>query len=314
MEQSSTIRNMSVLQQSQHPIEIPVPSQGPMFFELFTTINSDGQRIVRSRQVPVTTTDADFSQMMELPLRRRIQPGAANLNFMNDVARGVGGAFRFPNPIIPQNGPVQIGEWVPMHFGGIPMPPMPQMNLGPEMTGANGPGNTAPQLGDPMDNRVEAFNRVIDAVMSIYPELGEGNNAQNITREQSDIIKSILGEANFPISRRMRNLVLREVILRTVVKTPLSATELSQLETKKFSDLPSEQKEDAKCAICITEFSEDESVRIMQCGHFFHQDCIDPYLAKYNNKCPMCREHQAGQYTDAEIGLINADQTVEEVD
>lgn len=274
--------------------ELPNPSQGRVICELFTTIDKNGKRIVRSRQIPVTTTDPDFSRMMEVPERRpriRINPVGHRLF---PVMNNMGGFMLQP----------EIGA---MNFG------LAAMNNEQEITGANGPGNTRPQLGDPMENRVEAFNRVIDAVMSIYPELGEGTNAQNVTQEQSDIIKGILGEANFPVSRRMRNLVLREVILRTTVKTPLSETELAQLETKKFSDLTATQKEDAKCAICMTEYSDSESVRIMQCKHFFHQECIDPYLAKYNNKCPICREHLASDYTeglddtvytDADLGII----------
>lgn len=322
--------SMSVAQlQTNGDMMLPIPDQGPMLFEMFTTVNSNGQRTVRTRQVPVTTDDVNFAQMMEVPppIRPRMQAmpdiqGPQEVrqgvrDFLNAAARGmaqgqpaqggigIGGAFRFQGPIV-QGGPVQVGEWVPMNFGmpafqgnvdfGVPMP----LGFGGQMTGANGPNNTPPALGDPMANRVEAFNRVVEAVMGIYPELGEGNNAQNVTREQSDIIKGILSEANFPISRRMRNLVLREVILRTVVKTPLSPEELAQLETKKFEELPADKKVDAKCAICITEFEDEETVRIMQCGHFYHQDCIDPYLAKYNNKCPMCRENQTG-YTDDEV-------------
>ena len=319
-----TNNSMSVAQlQTNGNIELPVPAQGPMFFEMFTTVNSNGQRTVRTRQVPITTQDVEFAAMMQVPQvqRPRLQPndvpdpnvpqiGHGVQEFLQAAARGMarGGGFRFQGPV-QFGGPVQIGEWVPVGgnlFGNaqIPLPNRPPMQFD-GLTGANGPNQTPPDLGDPMDNRVEAFNRVVEAVMAIYPELGEGTNAQNLTREQSDIIKGILSEANFPISRRMRNLVLREVILRTVVKTPLSAEDLAQLEVKKFVDLTEEQKKDAKCAICITEFEDDEDVRVMQCDHFFHQDCIDPYLEKYNNICPMCRGNQTG-YTDDEEVEVNA--------
>ncbi|XP_060106788.1 E3 ubiquitin-protein ligase RNF181 [Heteronotia binoei] len=43
-----------------------------------------------------------------------------------------------------------------------------------------------------------------------------------------------------------------------------------------------------KCPICLLEFEEDEVVRKMPCEHFFHKDCILPWLGK-TNSCPLCR-------------------------
>jgi hypothetical protein len=146
----------------------------------------------------------------------------------------------------------------------------------------------------------ETLNMVVDMIMEIYPDLGEGTNAQNLTEEQTDIIKNILSSVNLPQSSTLINMILREVILRTDIKTTLSQTDLNNLETKKFSEIQGTGT-DVRCAICITEFTGDDLVRIMQCKHFFHKDCIDIYLEKYNNKCPMCRESQApGPDTDTD--------------
>ncbi|CAN8312745.1 unnamed protein product [Cochlearia groenlandica] len=46
----------------------------------------------------------------------------------------------------------------------------------------------------------------------------------------------------------------------------------------------------AECAICLTEFSDGEELRILpQCGHGFHVSCIDTWLGSHSS-CPSCRQ------------------------
>ncbi|CAN8247810.1 unnamed protein product [Cochlearia groenlandica] len=47
--------------------------------------------------------------------------------------------------------------------------------------------------------------------------------------------------------------------------------------------------EDQECSVCLSEFREEEKLRIIpNCSHLFHIDCIDVWL-QYNANCPMCR-------------------------
>ncbi|KNA03728.1 hypothetical protein SOVF_206310 [Spinacia oleracea] len=44
-----------------------------------------------------------------------------------------------------------------------------------------------------------------------------------------------------------------------------------------------------ECAVCLTEFNEDENLRLMpNCEHAFHIPCIDTWLKTHSN-CPLCR-------------------------
>lgn len=43
-----------------------------------------------------------------------------------------------------------------------------------------------------------------------------------------------------------------------------------------------------ECAICLDCFDENDSARILDCGHYFHQPCVDPWVEK-GNTCPKCR-------------------------
>ncbi|XP_049361174.1 RING-H2 finger protein ATL16-like [Solanum verrucosum] len=44
-----------------------------------------------------------------------------------------------------------------------------------------------------------------------------------------------------------------------------------------------------ECVVCLSEFQEDENLKVIpNCHHFFHIDCIDIWLQN-NTNCPLCR-------------------------
>ncbi|KAL1535857.1 RING-H2 finger protein atl51 [Salvia divinorum] len=47
--------------------------------------------------------------------------------------------------------------------------------------------------------------------------------------------------------------------------------------------------EGTDCAVCLSEFEDDESLRLLpKCSHAFHLPCIDTWLKSQSN-CPLCR-------------------------
>jgi len=62
---------------------------------------------------------------------------------------------------------------------------------------------------------------------------------------------------------------------------------LDHLPVSKFDGkpLPSEQ---TTCAICLGDFENGESLRSLQCFHFFHKECIDKWLG-VGHVCPVCK-------------------------
>lgn len=266
----------------------------PMLYELFTTRNNDGRLVVHTRSTPFNTDDPIFSPMMRVPplqprreIVEQVVPQMVPIENLNqnqrNVIRNILGNFGAPRGL-----PV-------MEFA-IPLPDIGVGGVGnpfqeAQQVGANGPGNTAPLQRNPLDNPFDAFTCAIETIMEIYPNLGDGDNFRNITAEQNDTIMGILQEAHLPTSRRIRNLVLREIILRTRVKTTVNDDALDELTLLEYVQLEDElQKKIDKCAICLSEFEKSDTVRIMKCDHFYHQACIDTYLKNYNNKCPMCRD------------------------
>ncbi|KAF2284099.1 hypothetical protein GH714_018989 [Hevea brasiliensis] len=43
------------------------------------------------------------------------------------------------------------------------------------------------------------------------------------------------------------------------------------------------------CAVCLSEFAVDETVRDLKCKHVFHKDCLDKWLLQCRSTCPLCR-------------------------
>jgi hypothetical protein len=58
----------------------------------------------------------------------------------------------------------------------------------------------------------------------------------------------------------------------------MATNEEQQNEQKKFD-----------CSICLTEIETDK--KALNCGHLFHGDCVNQWLAQKNN-CPLCRKDQ----------------------
>lgn len=43
------------------------------------------------------------------------------------------------------------------------------------------------------------------------------------------------------------------------------------------------------CMICMEDFQDDDVIRILYCEHYFHKECIDPWLKEKSARCPYCR-------------------------
>ncbi|CAN6311010.1 unnamed protein product [Urochloa humidicola] len=57
------------------------------------------------------------------------------------------------------------------------------------------------------------------------------------------------------------------------------------------------------CCVCISACRDGEEIRWLPCGHAFHRDCVDRWLARCRRTCPLCRLHVGGGA--AAVGLVD---------
>lgn len=53
-----------------------------------------------------------------------------------------------------------------------------------------------------------------------------------------------------------------------------------------------------ECAVCLSEFEDGDTLRLLpKCGHVFHPDCIEAWLASHVT-CPVCRSKLSAESTE----------------
>jgi hypothetical protein len=70
------------------------------------------------------------------------------------------------------------------------------------------------------------------------------------------------------------------------VNKGLSKAQINKIPVKPFHKTFFE--DNSQCIICMENFTENELVKQLSCGHIFHEDCINQWLEQQKN-CPFCK-------------------------
>ncbi|KAJ8447194.1 hypothetical protein Cgig2_030425 [Carnegiea gigantea] len=77
----------------------------------------------------------------------------------------------------------------------------------------------------------------------------------------------------------------------TIAEAGLDEATLNSFPTVPYSQAKVQgfYKEGSSCSICLGEYKESDVLRVLpDCGHSFHQNCVDPWL-RLRPTCPICR-------------------------
>jgi E3 ubiquitin-protein ligase RNF115/126 len=126
---------------------------------------------------------------------------------------------------------------------------------------------------------------------------------QNERREQEPIIVPI-NEENLPLVEFVLNLINEdyeneeiENILNYIMTNdpnkygspPASKSEIEKLKKYKVTqEILNNIKNENVCPVCKDEFVIDDIIMDLPCEHYFHKDCIMPWLNEHDS-CPVCR-------------------------
>lgn len=83
-----------------------------------------------------------------------------------------------------------------------------------------------------------------------------------------------------------------ETLTRIIRIHKLTPNQVLLLEEEEFEASGEETEEGdshACCAICLEEFEHQEKLRVLPCGHRFHEDCLVPWLTGRHASCPLCK-------------------------
>ncbi|KAL2020524.1 hypothetical protein VTK56DRAFT_8324 [Thermocarpiscus australiensis] len=71
---------------------------------------------------------------------------------------------------------------------------------------------------------------------------------------------------------------------------PASQAAIDKLQTRELDDalLGGCADGKGKCVICVDDMVRGDHAAVLPCSHFFHGDCVTPWL-KLHNTCPVCR-------------------------
>jgi len=82
---------------------------------------------------------------------------------------------------------------------------------------------------------------------------------------------------------------LREANANVGGAPPASQSAIDKLQTKEVDDqMLGVCDGKPKCVICVDEMVKGDKASILPCNHFFHGECVTPWL-KQHNTCPVCR-------------------------
>lgn len=82
----------------------------------------------------------------------------------------------------------------------------------------------------------------------------------------------------------LRQLQELQIDMRT--QEPLGSDATRNLPTRKY--LEGEEKIE-RCAICVEDFKDGDTLRVLPCEHAFHKACIDEWLINHSALCPLCK-------------------------
>lgn len=127
-----------------------------------------------------------------------------------------------------------------------------------------------------------------------------------------ELVKRTVDETETPKKYRLRMLVgIRDKLMETLVKKNpgwrtatiradmdinvepwyewRSSTDGCCPECHQEMVVDRESGEAKACAVCLNDFSMDDDLEKLTCGHCIHGGCIRPWIKKMQDSCPLCR-------------------------
>lgn len=134
--------------------------------------------------------------------------------------------------------------------------------------------------------------------VNVFEEVA-GQTPMEINDQQLELVED--NEAVFQVARMRRTISSDNIVIHD--ELDMIASEWMEVDTTNVNTVPAneeaiarlekvrrEEDADLHCAICMEDEEDvlDEEFRRMPCAHFFHSECLVPWL-RISGSCPLCR-------------------------
>jgi len=80
-----------------------------------------------------------------------------------------------------------------------------------------------------------------------------------------------------------------ELLLRLDESLEKKTVKKETLTTLTEKTIDEEVQRNELCTVCMFNYELGDKVKYLPCRHYFHVDCIVPYLSSYGQNCPVCK-------------------------
>lgn len=131
-----------------------------------------------------------------------------------------------------------------------------------------------------------------DDVVSIFNVTDESHN--RLTRDATGDSMILEGTLGHMLQRLTDDSLLEESATASVRRVlqlgaVLTGHRLSDEEIRELPKVRFEAEEQQHCSICLEAYQEGELLTALQCGHFFHVECVTGWMQRAT-QCPLCRQ------------------------
>lgn len=153
--------------------------------------------------------------------------------------------------------------------------------------------NIAPYIPNPIRVENNQNNEMVETEMGeTYRHLI--NDVRNILQQPTDL-PAIFSQIVQNVHRHGQNFRPINLAELNDVKVVCSKEELANLSRIRYGDLPAQTT--TNCHICLDDYDAGTEVILLECQHYFHEECIKTWLGNESHKCPLCK-------TDVGVGKI----------
>lgn len=111
----------------------------------------------------------------------------------------------------------------------------------------------------------------------------------------------MLAEALFEVLDEIHRQPVSLSLSMVSLPAPESVVDSFPLKCHKKAKTSEGSEDIEQCYICLVEYEEGDSIRVLPCHHEYHMSCVDKWLKEIHGICPLCRGDVREGFTESSV-------------